>query len=146
METFRQFFESKLAEEDKNLKTTLQKLPQRHRTLVKGYSYEFQQGNTLKNDDEHVGYIDDDKKKIAVAAPWHYGREFTFLHEIAHKVWAILDEDKRKEWRQIAKANKECKEPAEEAFCMAYANFYSKHQVVIYNNPQWNKFIESLPK
>lgn len=143
MESFKLFFESKLAEEDKNIRGTLQKLPKAHRALVQGYKYELQQGNTLDGDDEHVGCIDDKKKTVFIAAPWCYGREFTFLHEVAHKVWNRLSREQRKEWNNLAKKSS-IKETAEELFCHAYAHTYSKNKLVKYNYPDWEKFVKGL--
>jgi hypothetical protein len=140
MINFKTFFEQKLSEEDKNIKETLKRLPKSHRALIEGYKFHLQDGNTLKDDDEHVGFLDDDKKTIGIAGPWNYGREFTFLHEIAHKVWEnILDANLKNAWKKI-----ESSEP-EEHFCMAYANFYTKNPIVKYDKPTWKKFIKELP-
>jgi len=145
MLTFKNFIES---EEDENIKDTLKKLPKSHSDLVHGYQFTLKGGNTLPGDDDHIGYMDDHKKKIAVAAPWHYGREFTVLHEIAHRVWETLVPDELKhKWKEIVERTKnKQKQSAEELFCMAYANFYAKHQMVIHDHPEWNKFIRDLPK
>jgi len=141
MESFKLFFEKALSEEDKNIKETLGRLPKSHAALVGGYKFNLQDGNTLNKDDEHVGYIDDEKKTIAVAAPWNYGREFTFLHEIAHKVWEqILDSNLKSKWKKIESKD------SEEAFCMAYANYYVKNPVVRFDKQKWKAFIKGLPK
>ena len=139
MKSFKKFFEQKLSEEDKNIKETLGRLPKSHRELVDGYKFHLQDGNTLKNDDEHVGFLDTEKKIIGIAGPWNYGREFTFLHEIAHKVWEkILDTKLKNEWKKIEPSE------SEENFCMAYANFYTKNPVVKYDKPKWKLFIKGL--
>jgi hypothetical protein len=143
MISFKTYMESD-SEEEKNLRDTLDKLPLSHRNLVKGFSFQLQPGNTLKGDDEHIGYLDKGPKKIAVAAPWHYGREFTFLHEVAHRVWEKLDDSIRNQWKSVAgKAGD--KEGVEEAFCMAYAAVYCKNPPVKYHHPEWIRFIKSLP-
>lgn len=130
-----------MSEEDKNIKKTLARLPKRHSDLVSGYKFNFQIGNTLQGDDKHVGYMDDKKKTIAVAAPWNFGREFTFLHEIAHQVWSkVLDAKLQKEWRKIEPKD------SEEAFCMAYANYYTEMPVEKFDKPRWKAFIKGLPK
>ena len=139
---FKQFLES---EEKKNIKTTLSKLPKAHKALVKGYKYAFQGGNTMKGDDEHIGEVDPNTKKIVVAAPWNYGREFTILHEIGHMVYETLTPKQKKMWAKIVKNTKDKqKQIPEELFCMAYANTYAKHQVEIHNHEEWGKFIKSL--
>jgi hypothetical protein len=143
MLTFRTFFEN---EETKNLQHMLGKLPASHRALVKGYNFKLHGGNTLDGDDEHVGYMDDHGKEIAVAAPWNYGREFTILHEIAHRVWEHLPDHIKKAWHKVVTANpKRQKQSPEELFCMAYANYYVKNKVVVHDHPLWHKFIENLP-
>jgi hypothetical protein len=139
---FRQFLES---EEQKNIKTTLNKLPKAHKALVKGYKYSFQGGNTMKGDDEHIGEVDPNTKKIVVAAPWNYGREFTILHEIGHMVYETLTPKQKKQWAKITKnTEKKQKQTPEELFCMAYANTYAKHKIEIHNHEEWGKFIRAL--
>src|SRR3990170_4679864 len=111
---FKQFFEASLVfeaslgnEEEKNIKTTLKKIPKKHQALLKGFKFKFLNGNTLKSDKNHVGYMMNNPKEIAVASPWNYPREFTFLHEIAHLIWEkFVDKDKRKEWKKIVKNTK----------------------------------------
>lgn len=147
MKSFREFLvEREKCEEEKNLAQTLNKLPKGHAKLVRGYKWTFQDGNTLDGDDQHVGVIDDKKKKITVAAPWNYGREFTTLHEIAHKVWEkYMTKELRDEWSQVVKKNKgRMKQNDEELFCMAYANTYANQQVVVHTHPAWEKFIRKL--
>lgn len=148
---FRQFIERKLmsdSEEVTDIKKLLHKIPKSHAQLVKGYGWKFHPGNTLNGDEEHVGYMDDLEKEIAVAAPWNYGREFTILHEIAHRVWEhLVPEEKKKEWKEIVKRTDEKQEQsAEELFCMAYANNYVKNKIVIHDHEEWKEFIKGLPK
>ena len=148
-----------MGEEKKDIQNTLDKIPQSHRNLVKGYRWKFHAGNTLNGDDEHVGYIDDNDKEIAVASPWGYGREFCALHEIAHKVLDNLPANIKHQWatlfnrtknKQINTADEESKgaldQSPEEIFCMCYATFYSKHKNMTYANPQWMEFIKNLPQ
>jgi hypothetical protein len=147
---FKSFIEQHLTsgEEVNDIKTLLNKLPKLHGQLVKGFTWKFQPGNTLHGDDEHIGYMDDKSKEIAVAAPWNYGREFTILHEIAHRVWEdIVPDDMKHEWGEIVKNTKE-KQPQseEELFCMAYANHYAKNKISIHDHPEWDDFIKRLPK
>lgn len=125
-----------MSEVDKNIRDTLSKLPKEHRKLVDGYKFNFQDGNTLKNDDKHVGYINN--HTIAIAAPWHYGREFTFLHEVAHKVWEELSEEQKKMWKKIEPKD------SEEKFCMAYAQHYSDNPILKYNKNKWKDFIKKV--
>ncbi len=145
--TFRLWLES---EESKNIKTTLAKIPKRHQALVKGFDYKFQVGNTMKDDDENIGQVDFKTKCITVAAPWHYAREFTVLHEIAHMVYETLKPKVKQAWCKIAKKlkkdpNRETQSQSdEELFCMAYANTYAKHKDVIHDHPEWEEFILKL--
>lgn len=147
MNGFKQFF-TEASEMDKNIKDTLKKIPKAHSAFVKDYAFKWQPGNTLKGDDEHIGIINPMKKTVTIAAPWNYGREFTFLHELAHKVWEnLVDAANRKEWGSIVKKTKhKMKQNAEELFCMAYANHYAKNKIVIHDHPEWDKFIAKIIK
>lgn len=142
MINFRQFLEDA---ENNDVQETLHKLPKKHQLLVKGYKIKFQSGHTLKGDKQHVGYVDDGPKEIVIAAPWNYSRSFTFLHEIGHMVYSKLEDNKKQEWKKIfSKTKKKPQQNAEEAFCMAYANFYSLHKVKTYDFPSWNNFIKEI--
>jgi hypothetical protein len=135
-------------EEKRDIEKTLSKLPPSHAALVKGYRWKFHSGNTLNGDEEHVGYIDDNDKEIAVAGPWNYGREFTVLHEVGHKVWeTFVTPQMKQQWLHIvAKTkNRQDQEP-EELFCMAYANAYAKNKIVIHSHPTWEHFIKGIPQ
>lgn len=145
MVTFREFLENEdKSEEEKNIRDTLNKLPPSHQSLVKGYSFKFSSGNTLKGDDQHIGYMDKGPKEIEVAAPWNYGREFTFLHEIAHRVWEKLPDQIKHHWSKIAKASSPHEQ--EENFCMAYAAAYCDVPPAKHYHKEWLKFISELPK
>lgn len=137
-------------EEKKDIQKTLSKLPQSHQALVRGYQWKFHAGNTLNGDSEHVGYVDDNTKEIAVAGPWNYGREFTILHEVAHKVWERYVQPQPemvKQWHQIvANTKHKQKQEPEELFCMAYANHYAKNKIVIHTHKEWDDFIKRLPQ
>lgn len=143
MRSFIKFFEQK-SEEEKNLKTTIDKLPKSHRMLLKNFSVTMTCKNTLKGDDEHIGYIS--KFDIKVAAPWNYGREFTFLHEVAHLVWEkLITPSQKDEWKKLCKLyNQKPKMNCEEVFCMAYASYFANHQIATYMNPKWDNFFEKL--
>lgn len=152
MISFKEFFrqQDNMIEEKGDIKKTLSKLPPSHAALVRGFKWKFHGGNTLNGDDEHVGYMDDHSKEIAVAAPYNYGREFTILHEIGHKVWekfVLSNTVLVKEWTQIVNRTKnKQKQSPEELFCHAYANFYTKNKIVIHNHPEWKDFIGNLPQ
>jgi hypothetical protein len=135
---FKQFIE--MSEEEENIHQTLSKLPKLHQSLVKDFKIKFLSNNTLK-DRKHVGYVDTKKKEIAVAAPWNYGREFTILHEIAHRVWEKLNSNYKQEWKKIVTPTKD---NVEELFCMAYAATYSNYPPAIYDKQEWKKFIKGL--
>lgn len=154
---FRDYLESdaSMGEEKDDVLTTLSKLPHSHRNSIKGFSWKFQGGNTLSGDDQHVGYMDNQEKEIAVAAPWNYGREFTALHEIAHTIWERLPQQIKQQWFQVVKntkltpedqQNDSLNQNPEELFCMSYACFYAKHKIVTYYKPEWMKFIKELPQ
>ena len=136
---------------DSDIKKTLNKLPKKHRILIKDYKIKFEPKNTLKNDSNHIGFINEKNKIIRIAAPWNYGRGFTLLHEVAHAVWKyIVTDEQKKEWNKIYKQEKKkikhesINQSAEEIFAMVYANFYSKHKLMTYKNKIWNSFIEKL--
>lgn len=151
MATFKEFMQNApsndMGEEKRDVQKTLSKLPPSHYDLVKGFKWKFQGGNTLHGDEEHVGYMDDQEKEIAVAAPWNYGREFTVLHEVAHQVWELIPDQLKQQWEQIVANTKEKQSQSpEELFCMAYANHYAKNKIVIHDHPEWHQFIKNLPK
>jgi hypothetical protein len=138
--------QGEMGEEKNDIARTLSKIPPQHRELVKGFNWKFHAGNTLNGDDQHIGYMDDREKEIAIAGPWNYGREFTILHEIAHRVWEqLLPPQIKQQWLQIVTKtkDKQNQEP-EELFCMAYANHFAKNKIVIHDHPEWHMFIKSL--
>ena len=143
---FREFMQGEMGEEKQDIARTLSKIPPQHRELVQGYNWKFHSGNTLNGDDQHIGYMDDHEKEIAIAGPWNYGREFTILHEIAHRVWEkLLPPQVKKQWVQIvAKTPHKQNQNPEELFCMAYANHFAKNKIVIHDHPEWHMFIKSL--
>lgn len=134
--------------ENTDVKKTLKKIPKKHFELIKKYKIHFEPNNTLKGDAKHIGFIDEKNKKIKIAAPWNYSREFTLLHEVAHAVWKyMLDRNDKKEWKKIVKNTKNKQnQNDEELFCMAYANYYAKHKVEIHNHETWNEFIKNINK
>ncbi len=127
-----------------DVRETLAKIPEKHRKLLHGYKFKFQGSNNLKNDSDHVGYIDEEKKVIMIAAPWRYPREFTLLHEVGHLIWKyFVTPQMKKEWSKIYKNTKDKQHQGEqEIFCMAYANSYSKNKIKIHDHPEWEKFIK----
>lgn len=145
---FKSFVEQSMGdEEQKDILATLQKLPSSHSALVKGFRWKLQGGNTLQGDDQHVGYMDDGEREIAVAAPWRYSREMCALHEVAHRVWEHLPPGLRQQWLQIVAQTKDRpnQQEPEELFAMAYASAYAKHPPITYYKPEWIKFIKNLP-
>lgn len=143
---FSEFMQDEMGEEKNDIARTLSKIPPEHRELVKGYRWKFHSGNTLNGDDKHIGYMDDRAKEIAIAGPWNYGREFTILHEIAHRIWErILSPQHKQMWAQIVSQTREKQEQnPEELFCMAYANHFAKNKIVIHDHPEWHRFIKSI--
>ena len=139
---FRQFLESK----NPDLETTLKKLPEKVRSLLKGYEFKFTPDNALKNDKEHIGVVDKDKKIITIAAPWNYGREMALLHEIGHLVWeSLITNDQKKEWSKIVKNTKDKQKQAdEELFSMAFANHFVHMKIEIHSHNTWEGFIKRI--
>lgn len=147
MEGFKKFFEQ-TKEQEANIQATLKKLPTSHRALVGEYKIKWHGDNTLQGDDGHIGIVNPNNKTITIAAPWNYGREFTFLHEIGHKVFErFMTKEMFAEWKKIiAKTKDKMKQNAEELFCMAYANHFAKNKIVIHNHPEWDDYIKKFIK
>lgn len=149
MLNFKNFMEKfEKSEEEGDIEQTLNKVPKSHRDLLHGFNIKFHKGNTLDGDDEHIGYMDDQEREIAVASPWRYPREWTFLHELAHLVWGkFVTPDSKNEWQTIVKNTKNKQnQNAEELFAMSYANYYAHHKIEIHNHPEWDNFIKKLPR
>jgi hypothetical protein len=135
--------------ESEDLKKTLAKLPQRHRDVVKDYKFVFQPSNGLKGDPKHIGFIDEEKKTITVAAPWNHSREYTLLHEVGHAVWKhFVREKEKKEWRRILaahrKKHKNLDQEHEEMFCMLYAQYYAKNKLEKYDHKELLDFVAKI--
>lgn len=146
---FKKFMEH---EEQKNVESMISKLPRSHQKLLDGYKFKYTPRNTLKGDNNHIGYIHQDK--IVVAAPWNYSREFTTLHECAHLIFEKLMTPKlKKKWSDLVKktisdqiknnhsSKSALKQNDEEIFCMVYAATYAKHPPKTYVNKEWQDFI-----
>lgn len=138
------------AEEKKDILKTLEKIPKGHADLVRDYQISFQASNSLKDDDKHIGFIDEEKKRIVLSAPWNYGREYTFLHEVGHAVWKyVVDEDKKEEWKKLvrtirSKNKKDLDQNDEEIFCMSYAQRYAKNKLCKYDHDELVDFISKI--
>lgn len=151
MDSFKKFLLNELSyqKNESDVKKTLKKIPQKHKSLLKQYKLDFQDGSTLKGDGDHVGSLDMHNKKIAIAAPWNYGREWTILHEIGHLVYdefVAKDKKLKNKWKEIVKRTEgKAKQNAEELFCHAYANTYSQNKIEKHNHAEWDKFIKNLP-
>ena len=147
---FKNFILSEASSIDASIDTkkTIKKLPKEHQLLLKGYKISFESGCSLKNDKNHIGYNDLNKRKIVVSGPWHYGREFTLLHEIGHLIWFhYMKNDKAKQatWKALVKATpNKVDQQAEEVFCHTYANLYSKHKMISHNQKKNKKFVKSI--
>jgi len=133
-----------------DMKKTLKKIPKKHYEIIKDYKIIFQSSGTLKNDDKHIGLIDEKNKTITVASPWNFSREFTLLHEIAHAVWQYLVSDKqKKEWTKIfkntkSKNKKDLSQNEEEIFCMTYAQYYARNKLIKFNHENLLNFIKKI--
>jgi len=141
---FKKFLENK-----EDIEETLNLIPKKHLKFLDSFTLNYTCDNTLKGDSKSVGMLKNNK--ITISAPWYYSRQFTTLHEIAHVVWCkVLSKDQKKYWKKIFTEEKNklnhpsIKQSYEEIFCMCYANFYSKHKLLTYDNDKWNKFIESI--
>ena len=152
MDSFKEFILSEISYQKNggDIKKTLAKLPKSHQILTKSYKIDFHGDNNLKGDEENVGSLDMHTKKIVVASPWNYGREWTILHEIAHLVYEKYIQGNKKlekQWAQIVKGTKDkANQNAEELFCHAYANAYAKNKIEIHNHPEWDAFIKGVGK
>ncbi len=146
--SFKLFIEQE--EEDKDILKTLSKIPSSHSDLIKGYNVKLIPGNTLDGDDDHIGYMDDSPKEIVVASPWNYGREFTLLHEIGHRVWGTLQDKLKYQWESIVNytknkyGSKNLDQSPEELFCMAYAQTFVETKTKKFDFQEWIKFIENI--
>jgi hypothetical protein len=147
MNGFRQFYEQS-KEQEANCDATLKKLPPSHRELISHYKIKWHGDNTLAGDDGHIGIVNPNTKTITIAAPWNYGREYTFLHEIAHKVFErFMTKPMFAAWKKIIAGTKDkMKQNAEELFCMAYANHFAKNKIVIHTHPEWDNYIKKFIK
>jgi hypothetical protein len=137
-------------EEKKDINDTLEKIPAKHSKLVRGYEISFQPSNCLKGDKGHIGFIDEENKKIVIASPWNYGREYTLLHEVGHAVWKyILKDNDKAEWKKTldgvrAKNKKELSQNDEEIFCMCYAQHYAKNKLCKYDHKELDNFVSKI--
>jgi hypothetical protein len=147
MEGFRLFCEQ-TEEQEANIKATLKKLPPTHRELISHYKLKWHGDNTLAGDDGHIGIVNPSTKTITIAAPWNYGREYTFLHEIAHKVFErFMTKPMFAEWKKILAGTKQkMKQNAEELWCMCYANYFAKNKIVIHTHPEWEAYMKKFIK
>ena len=143
MRSFITFMEQK-SEEEKNVQKTIDRLPKRFRNLLKNFNVKLTCKNTLNGDRKHIGIIH--QFDIEIAAPWNYGREFTFLHEVAHLIWEkMVTSEQKNEWKKLAKLYKnKPKMNFEELFCMFFASTYANHHVETYSHPKLIKFIKNL--
>lgn len=145
---FKYFFTESQDNPFADLKKSLLKIPASHRKLMRGYKYAFEKGNTLKGDSDHIGFNDLRHKSIKIAAPWNYGREFAFLHEVGHSVWLHYIEHSpklKKEWESIVKKTKDkVDQNIEEIFCHAYASTYCKNKIEVHNHKEWEAFVKKI--
>ena len=150
MDGFRKYFLEQTKEQEENIKKTLAQLPKTHLALIKDYKIKWHGDNTLKGDDEHIGIINPNNKTITIAAPWSYGRQFTFLHEISHKVfekYIAPYPEKIKEWKKVMVKNKNrMKQNAEELWCMNYSNHFVKNKIVAHTHPEWETYMKKFIK
>jgi hypothetical protein len=144
---FRDFFEQ-TEEQEKNIKATLAKLPKSHQALIKDYKIKWSCDNVLDGDDGHIGLVNPHNKTITISAPYNYGREFTFLHEIGHKVFEkFMTKELLAKWTKIlAKTKNKMKDNPEELWCMNYANHFAKNKIVIHNHPEWDAYMKEFVK
>lgn len=146
--SFKIFFEN---EEKTNLIKSFSRVPKKHRNLIHNFEIEFINSTTL--DKKNVGLKCG--KKIKIASPWHYSKEFVVLHEIGHVVWESLSKKIKNKWKKLlektiedqkTKSNSKSalNQSSEELFCMSYAATYCKHPSTSFYNKKWISFIKSL--
>lgn len=128
------------------IKKTLNKIPTKHEQLVSDYSVKFVSNHCLDKNG-NVGEINlSGSKVIKLSSPWIYGREFVFLHEVAHLVYNnfIKNTKWENEWSKIYKINEKLKKQysKEESFCMCYASFFSDNFVDEFKCDSWDNFME----
>jgi len=142
---FKLFLEQ--SEEQKDIKSTLARIPKKHRALLRGFKIKMLNGNVLKNDKEHIGYMDDEKKEIVITAPWAYSKQHLFLHECGHVVYKTLSKELKQKWKKIVDNTTKPRvhQGYEEAFCHSYASTYCKRPHSIHDHKEWEEFIRSLP-
>jgi len=146
---FRQYF-AEGSEKEKNVEKTLSKIPKSHSRLMRGYRFVFQPSVTLKGDDGHIGFIDEEKKTITIASPWNYGREYTLLHEIGHAVWKYkMKEGQKSKWSSLLspvrkKNKKDLDQNDEEIFCMTYAQVYANNKMKKYDHDELTEFVRKI--
>ncbi len=149
MNGFKLFIEQS-KEQKENIKKTLEKVPESHRSLFKNYKIKWHGDNILPGDRDHVGLVDNNKKIITIAGSYNYGREHVFLHELAHLVWAkfmLPNKELVEKWKKLVNSTKEKpNQNAEELWCHSYATYYSKNAVDKFNFPTWMQFIKETPK
>ena len=134
------------SENMKDTRSTLSKLPSKHAALIKGYKFTFQPDSGLKNDEKHIGMIDDKKKTVTIAAPYIHSREFVVLHELAHLVWnQLLSKETQNKWHKLSKPYlKKLKDTSEEIFCHFYANYHCANPVEKFDDNKLKNFIANL--
>jgi hypothetical protein len=117
---------------------------------MRGFDIKFQPNSTLKGDDEHIGRIENKPhKKITIAAPWFFPREFALLHEIGHLVWLkyIHGTPLEKQWKTLCKNTKgKVKQNSEEIFAHSYSTTYGHNKIEKHNHSKLIDFIMKLPK
>jgi len=143
MRSFREYMEQLKDSDEQDIAKTLERLPPAHRDLLRNCKLRLQGGNTLSGDQDNIGYWDRKNDRICVAAPWHYGREFTFLHEIGHQVWENLPQRIQAAWVKAVRSEDQIRSP-EETFCMVYANVYAKHKLQTFAMPHLERFVKRL--
>ncbi len=141
-------FESYIRE-DKAVRETINKFPERYRSFLDDYDIRFEPGNTLRDDPGHVGrvFIGGNNNTITIASPWNYGREFTLLHEIAHLIYDrfVKNTEWERKWKKVYKLEPGPKrEGAEESFCHALAQYYVTTKVSKFDLKPWKKFMDEF--
>lgn len=144
-------FKSYLKKQEEDVDKAIKRLPKKHQQLLQGYTVYFQDGNTLKGDNEHIGVVDTEKKTINLAAPLRFSREFVLYHETAHLVWAayIKGTPLEQEWNSLVKKYKtkgitKRKENTEEVFAHTYANSFCTYKNLLFNVKPLENFIKKL--
>ncbi len=136
---FKEFLIESTKEE---IEKSIKKLPKKYQKLARNYSIEIQPTETLKGTKEYVGSVSADDKKIQLASPYFYPREFVLFHEIGHLAYSLLGKELKKEWEELVKT----KGDKQETFCHFFANYYSENKLKKFCDKKIDEFMKKIER